>query len=48
MRLILGMLVLLAMTGCSAMMLGGGGGKQYPPAKECPEGQTRTEEGCKA
>ena len=44
----LAVLTMLAMGGCSAMMLGGGSGKQYPPANECPEGQTRTEEGCKA
>ena len=48
MRLTVVLLAMLALGGCSAMMLGGGTKKTYPPAGECPEGQTRTEEGCKA
>jgi len=38
-------LILAFLAGCSAMMLGGGSGKTYPPA-DCPEGQTRSEDGC--
>lgn len=46
MRMLLLALVLTLLGGCSAMMLGGTS-KTYPPA-DCPEGQTRTEEGCEA
>jgi hypothetical protein len=34
------------MSGCTAMMVGGGNASSYPAKNDCPAGQTRTENGC--
>jgi uncharacterized protein YceK len=48
MRFLVSVMVVLCLGGCTAMMVGGGSGKSYPPAKDCPAGQVRTENGCEA
>ena len=46
MRLLIGALLLTVLSGCTALMVGGGSAATYPAAEDCPEGQTRTEKGC--
>jgi hypothetical protein len=46
MRILTTALILTFLGGCTAMMVGGGDAATYPPAEDCPEGQTRTENGC--
>ncbi len=48
MRILTTALILMFLGGCTAMMVGGGDAATYPPAEDCPEGQTRTESGCEA
>jgi hypothetical protein len=47
MRILIGALILMFMSGCTAMMVGGGSAASYPAEDDCPKGQTRTENGCK-
>ena len=46
MRFLTTVLILTLMSACTAMMVGGGDAANYPPADDCPDGQTRTDEGC--
>jgi len=46
MRLLIGALATLWLAGCTALMVGGGSAATYPPQNDCPEGQTRSEDGC--
>ncbi len=48
MRFLTTALLMMSLSGCTAMMVGGGDAATYPPAEDCPEGQTRSENGCKA
>jgi hypothetical protein len=47
MRILISALILMFLSGCTAMMVGGGSAASYPAKDDCPEGQTRTENGCK-
>ena len=46
MRLLIGVMAAMLLAGCTAMMVGGDSAASYPPQNDCPEGQTRTEDGC--
>jgi hypothetical protein len=47
MRTLISALLLMSLSACTAMMVGGGTAGSYPSEDDCPEGQTRTENGCK-